>query len=395
MNKNQSNASVPAGGILDPISLESFFADYWEQQPLHIERSKSNPFADLISIEVIEDLLSTHALSFPTIQLSQAGQAIPVSEYTDENERIVSNRISERYKRGSTIVISYAHRLVSNLMGLCRAVESSVMMRCQTNAYLSPAGFQGFNPHFDTHDVFILQVGGKKTFNFYSSGADFPTSANRFNREVHKVGEKTEEIALSAGDTLYIPRGFVHDAVADKDEPSLHITLGVYPVLLHNLIDEIVRGAVDSDPRMRRAVAQSTWMQANDVQSTTQLIRDVLAEQLDENVVSAALDRLRDEFAIEAIPDTRGSLVTGPVSELPPESAITVDRTKLFQLDRDQATLKLRAPGQVLEFAEPHAAAVEWLLEQDRAQLSAIPGLEHGQKQALIEQLVAAGVINV
>lgn len=394
MEKDQSMQSIVASGIIEPIALEDFFEQYWEQKPLHISRSSSNPFDAMISIEVIEELLSTNALNFPTIQLSHAGQSIPVADYTDGDSLIVSSRVQERYQAGSTIVISHAHRLVANLMTLCRSIEKSMMMRCQTNVYLSPAGNQGFNPHYDTHDVFILQVSGKKTFNFYSSSASLPSSSDRFNSKIHTIGEKTEEVQLGAGDTLYIPRGIVHDAVADTDEPSLHITLGVYPVLLSTVIDEITQNAFQSDVRLRRAVSQSEWMLDTDAHRTTKLINEVLQEHINVDSVSAALQQLRDDVAIDSIPDSVGLLskVGSPVLRL--DTKLVVHHRKVLQLERVEEMVILRLHGQVVEFPDPLGSAVQWLLNQTTIYAEDVPELDRQQKLAMVTQLSALGILS-
>jgi len=394
MNKALPSANPPSGGVLEPISLDEFFNDYWEQKPLHIARPNTNPFSTLVSIESIEALISTNSISYPTIQLSHAGQVIPVSNYTDDDQLIVPNRLIEHYRNGSTIVVSHAHRLVTNLMSLCRAIQASLMMRCQTNVYLSPAGNQGFNPHYDTHDVFILQVSGKKTFNFYSMGANFPTSADRFNREVHEIGEKTEQIELSAGDTLYIPRGVVHDAIADTVQPSLHVTLGVYPVLMHTLINEITQLALESDPAIRRAIAQSAWTKDVSAEATTQAIKDTLSRHVRTDVVEVAMERLRDELALDAIQDSSGLLANTNGSTLQPDTRLVINKAKVLRVDRIQHTVKLRTFGQIASFSDPLAAAVEWLLAQSTARPQDIPSLDQSQQLALVEQLLALDVIS-
>ena len=395
MTEMQSEVDNPAHWVLDPIDMERFFTHYWEQKPLHIARRKSNPFASLVSIDAIERLLATNALNYPTVQLSHAGQSIPISDYTDDNEFIVSNRIIERYKSGSTIVISNAHRLVSNLMTLCRSIQSSFMMRCQTNIYLSPAGNQGFNPHYDTHDVFILQVSGKKTFNFYSAGADAPTSADRFNSDIHSIGEKTEEIALEAGDTLYIPRGFVHDAIADTRKPSLHITLGVYPVMLHTLVGELTQIALESDARLRRSVNQSAWMQQESVSATTALIKDALQPVLQDNAVASAMQRLRDDIALDCLPANDGLLSAAVQPQITVDSVLSINRSRLLHTERAENRLILRLYGRVVEFSDPMAGAIEWLLDQHSLRVRDLPNLTPEQQVALIRQLIALDILTI
>lgn len=381
--------------FLDPVAHNEFFADYWEKQPLHVARSCVNPFDKLISVSAIERLLSTNELFYPSIQLSQAGQTIPASQYTDERNKIVGGRVVERYRRGDTIVMTHMHKLHAELMDLCRSVQRSFMMRCQTNVYLSPAGNQGFNPHFDTHDVFILQVSGSKTFKFYSGGSSLPTSADSFNSEVHKIGSLTESILLGAGDTLYIPRGFTHDAVASNDEPSLHVTLGVYPILMHELLQEIVHISSASDIDVRKSVPQTVWMSTESTASTVHQIKSILQKHLTEDVVSLALSRLRDSVALEATKNSNKSIQNAVDQSVHLCTVARVNHDSILQLERTGDVLKLRTFGTFVEFDEPFSSTVEWLVEQSTCNVDSVPGLDSEQRLALLEILCKNDIITL
>ena len=43
-----------------------------------------------------------------------------------------------------------------------------------------------------------------------------------------QLGPPTAEILLSPGDVLYFPRGAVHQAMAQDEEHSLHLTFSTY-----------------------------------------------------------------------------------------------------------------------------------------------------------------------
>ncbi len=395
MDNKPSVSGTFANDVLNPVSLDDFFTSYWEQQPLHIERTSNNPFATLLTVDDIETMLTTHELFYPIVQLSQSGLSIPASEYTDANNKIISARMLSRHQSGSTIVMSHAHKLLGPLMELCRSVQRSLMMRCQTNLYLSPPGKQGFNPHFDTHDVFILQVSGTKTFNFYAGGARFPTSADRFNKDVHTIGEKTEEIKLSAGDTLYIPKGFVHDAVADDSEPSLHITLGVYPVLMHELMGELIQIGIETDAELRRSVSQSLWQNTDSTgnNETLDALSQSLATVVNQEGLDLALSRLRDDFALDTTPPNKGMLANSFRTPKPAVDETTIDCSNVLQIQRTQGVLTVRAFGAVLEFSEPYASAIEWLRDHPGATVKDVPDLTESQKAALVKKLHDSGLV--
>ena len=111
----------------------------------------------------------------------------------------------------------------------CRGVEAALGWPVQANAYRTPASAQGFAVHHDTHDVFVLQVCGHKRWRIYEPVVEAPLKDQRWSAaDADAVGEPLHDITLRAGDTLYIPRGWPHEA-ASADEASLHITVGLHP----------------------------------------------------------------------------------------------------------------------------------------------------------------------
>jgi len=234
------NANKNIELVLGPLSQTEFNNEYWEKSPLHISRNSESHFAELLTIMDIESMLSSQALLFPSVQLTQSGHQIDIGDYTDDNRRILPHRLIDRHRNGATIVVSQAHEKIPSLATFRRAMQKAFNLNCQTNVYLSPTGKQGFNAHYDSHDVFILQVSGTKTFNFYDGGIDLPYSHDGFQADKHPIGELSMSIDMQAGDSLYIPRGVLHDAIA-TDQTSLHITLGVYAITVRDVLLEMTQ----------------------------------------------------------------------------------------------------------------------------------------------------------
>ena len=88
-----------------------------------------------------------------------------------------------------------------------------------------PPSARGFAVHHDTHDVFVLQVSGVKRWRIYDPVVELPLGRQRWSGG---AGEPVEELTLEPGDTLYLPRGWPHEAVA-QDADSLHLTIGLHP----------------------------------------------------------------------------------------------------------------------------------------------------------------------
>lgn len=96
------------------------------------------------------------------------------------------------------------------------------------NLYLTPENEKALSPHYDSHDVFALQISGEKHWILYDD-TYYKTPLMHgfqpiFQRE-QLSGAK--EITLKAGDLLYMPRGVPHEAYT-TDQSSMHITLGVH-----------------------------------------------------------------------------------------------------------------------------------------------------------------------
>jgi hypothetical protein len=96
----------------------------------------------------------------------------------------------------------------------------------QVNAYYTPRSAQGLPVHHDTHDVFCLQVEGEKRWLVYRPALELPLKDQRYNRELDEPGRPVLDVTLRAGDTLYLPRGWLHEALTSESD-SLHLTVGL------------------------------------------------------------------------------------------------------------------------------------------------------------------------
>jgi hypothetical protein len=135
-------------------------------------------------------------------------------------------RVAAEFADGATLVMQALHHTWPPLATFCRALERELGHSVQANAYFTPRGSQGLPVHHDTHDVLVLQVAGHKRWLVYEPALELPLKHQRYRRELGEPGEATHDLLLRAGDTLYLPRGWLHEALT-SDADSLHLTLGV------------------------------------------------------------------------------------------------------------------------------------------------------------------------
>lgn len=139
---------------------------------------------------------------------------------------------------------------MEELSQFCNALEARLRFQTQVNIFVTPPGSKGFTAHYDDHSFFILQVSGKKHWKLYDSPVELPLQEFRRRAVMPELGAP-REITLRAGDLLYLPRGFYHEAET-TDETSVHITLGVFPFTWIQVFQRLIDEAKE-DVEFRRA----------------------------------------------------------------------------------------------------------------------------------------------
>src|SRR5262245_13056466 len=237
--------------LIDPISPEKFLSDYYERKPLLIEGRNPARFSPLLSVEAVDRYLATSTPSHPDVFLVDAARELKPADYAfPDSSRIDLPRVYQLFQSGATISLSQLHERVAPLAGLCRAMEQTFSSHFQTNIYLSPRNAQGFKTHYDSHDVFVLQVCGSKHWTLNDTLIELPLHGQGFEPEKHVAGAATRELTLHAGDMLYCPRGLFHSA-RSTDEVSLHITLGLMGKTWADVMVEAISEACLASPAFR------------------------------------------------------------------------------------------------------------------------------------------------
>ena len=106
----------------------------------------------------------------------------------------------------------------------CDDVATAFRAYVQVNCYLSYGDASGFGPHWDDHDVVVIQLAGRKHWEVHEPSELGALSA------FTPPGATQRSIwsgLLSPGSALYIPRGWPHSVTGLSSEPSVHLTLSI------------------------------------------------------------------------------------------------------------------------------------------------------------------------
>jgi ribosomal protein L16 Arg81 hydroxylase len=220
--------------LLAPIQSEAFFKRHWENEPLHIRRSQPDFYVSLLTDHDVEEAISSGGLRYPAIQIARDGSFYPPEIFTrsmrsggDLFTGIPDlDRIRAEYGAGATISLPGFHRAWKPLGALTRAINAEFDHPVHTNVYITPGNAAGFTPHYDTHEVFVLQIAGTKHWRIEKPPLPLPHRSQTFDPRGYKPVAPLLELDLAPGDLLYLPRGYIH-TTATSNSCSIHVTLGI------------------------------------------------------------------------------------------------------------------------------------------------------------------------
>ncbi|TCH96205.1 hypothetical protein EJV46_21740 [Roseococcus sp. SYP-B2431] len=227
--------------LLAPMSVEQFFAEYHDKQPLHLKGDAAK-FASVLSWRQINRLMDmTHAWTSQSMMVVLDGKPVPAEQYCarapgrDTNAQLmqpVTDRVREWIAKGASLVLNDVDSLTPGLASVSSAIEDAGLGKAQANVYISWQSHKAFHAHYDTHDVWAVQVEGEKSWNIWEGRAEWPISHPVFRSQAQEHHEQAKgklraKILLKAGDLLYLPRGWYHDALAEAPA-SVHVAYGAH-----------------------------------------------------------------------------------------------------------------------------------------------------------------------
>lgn len=217
--------------VLKPLPVEAFFREVWGKNYL-VQRGDGSKFRELLPWNEINRILGEHRLDHPRLRLAKGGDNIAPSCYTTyqisrrgvQIPRLRSTELTDLIRDGATLIVDAIDEMYTPLRELAEALERTFREYVQVNAYAGWGRTKGFDLHWDDHEVFVMQVEGRKAWKVYGQSRKHPLFRDKAE-EFKAPTTVLWEGVLERGDLLYIPRGWWHVATA-VGEPTLHLTFG-------------------------------------------------------------------------------------------------------------------------------------------------------------------------
>lgn len=285
-------AGTTGGGVLNRLigaDLEAFARDVWARRA-QLTRG-ADDFSDLFSADAVDELVSRRGLRTPFLRVAKDGSTLPGSSFTSPagvgatvSDQLDDTAVWRAFGSGATLVLQALQRTWQPLGDFVSGLGTELGHPVQANAYITPPQSRGFDAHYDVHDVFVLQIQGTKRWLIHEPVHPDPLRDEPWTDRRSAVAEAAEgdpriDSVLGPGDTLYLPRGWLHSARA-QGAVSIHLTLGIHNWTRHALAEQLAESALAAlrdDPRMRGTLPLGVDGPADELDAVRELLLAAVA----------------------------------------------------------------------------------------------------------------------
>jgi len=362
--------------LLNPIPLDRFFAEYWERQPLHLVRGVTDFYQSLISASDLERIIANPDARYPALQLAKGGHYFAPESYTSTlkfGSEVFAGvpdlqTIIREYRQGASVVLPALHRTWEPLRDLCALLDSQLDHAAHANAYLTPGNAAGFTPHYDTHEVFVLQIAGCKRWSLYPAPIKLPHRSQPFDPTRYDAPAPVQQLHLLAGDLLYLPRGTVHSA-ATSNGFSAHITVGVTVYAWVDLIRDLLETSIN-DEELRRALPPG-FASGADLKPQLRIRLVEALEQLRHSDIDAFIDRFARRVLSARTPTVEKFRADITVPD--DDRTLSCAATSRFRIIREAKGAVLEFDGKRHVFPKEAVATLEAIATRQSFRASELP----------------------
>lgn len=391
------------------IDADDFAQRYWAQAPLLTTAAELNDdFSDLFSADSVDELVSERGLRTPFLRMAKNGSVLSSASFTRGGgagatitDQVADDKVLAQLAGGATLVLQALHRTWPPLVRFGSELAAELGHPVQINAYITPPQNQGFASHYDTHDVFVLQIAGTKHWRIHEPVLPDPLPHQTWDGRRAQVQDRAAQAPaidalLRPGDALYLPRGYLHSAVA-QGELSIHLTIGVHPLTGYDLARELIAAAED-DPELRRSLPMG--VDVTDVDAMATHLRQA-AQRLVDRLGQAGPELYR-AAARRVGPQQVGQTRPAPIAPLAQlRAAATLDPQTPLVL-RPGLRPRLRQQGEkwvlslidsTVSWPEQVHAALLIVLSGKAFTADELPNLDDAEQLVVARRLLREGIV--
>lgn len=394
---HRSGSAIRLEAFLAPAGVTEFFSTAWEKAPRLIKRGKPQYHDRLLSTADLDTVLSQ--IRSPNIEtllrvVRQRGKEL--LRKTIPDTRRGSPDLHSLYKwmtEGYTLVLNELDQRWAPISMLARSLEERLNHRVGVNAYFTPPRSQGFLPHSDDHDVFILQLEGMKTWRIYAPLIELPTGDIPQESIQRSLRAPATTCVLDVGDMLYIPRGWIHQCATSK-QASLHLTVGVHVYRWLDFAQQALILAAEKNVAFRKAIPANLLNERRDARALRGRWNELLA-LLSESDAGEAMGGVAARFIDSGQPPLDGLFARTRQTEGLTLNSLVARRAGMKCLvTMQEGVASIRFPGNAVSGPFLIDPALRYVMESKRFRVKDLPdSLDAESKLVLIRRLIKEGLL--
>lgn len=209
--------------LLAPCTEEILHDHMLRRAVLHIPATHPDRFTPYFGWEIFFGLLQRGAVPPEKVRITRGEKGVEraARKLFDDRGRFDVTTLHALQREGASIILNKFAAACPTLWALAVDAEQRLGDRVDVAAIASMSRMQALKAHYDTQDLLVLQVEGRKHWTFLGKPVDAPRQGNEDGVNVPE--DVTGSITLQPGDVLFVPRGQHH--VCQADDRSLHLGL--------------------------------------------------------------------------------------------------------------------------------------------------------------------------
>ncbi|HZZ97151.1 MAG TPA: cupin domain-containing protein [Jatrophihabitantaceae bacterium] len=362
-------------------------------------------FDDLLDTAAVDELVSRRGLRTPFLRMARDGTVLPAKEFTRGGgagagiaDQAADDRVLAQLADGATLVLQGLHRTWPPLVSFGSQLADELGHPVQINAYITPSQNRGFAAHYDVHDVFVLQVSGRKHWRIHAPVVTDPLDNQNWEKSRAEVAAQAErepvlDCVLEPGDALYLPRGTIHAAEA-LGETSIHVTVGIHPITRYELVRQVL-DAAQHDDALRASLPMGVdlgdpGVLAPELAATLDALRSYLDHVPVEGIARAVADRL----AAQTRPEPLAPLAQLVAADgLGPDTELRMRGALRYRVTEDADRVEVRTLDRTLSLPLAAAPALKMALSGEVFTAVELPGLDGDEQLTVARRLLREGLL--
>ncbi|MGW2550079.1 JmjC domain-containing protein [Streptomyces sp. NPDC001635] len=244
--------------LLPPEGVAELLAE-WPTEPRTYERGRT-ALDNIVTVRSLNEWIDTGCVPAAEVAVMKGGPSN--REAFKTGGRTDPVKLRKLHTDGYTIRLGNLQRVIPAFATMTRAIQQETGYSNYVHAFLTPGGEQGLLHHWDQQMALIVQVAGAKTWQLWKPVYDAPMREFQESFRVWEPGfipaweasGPDMTIDLKAGQTLLLPRGWVHNPHAlGHTTDSVHLTFAIRERTPLWLAEKLLARAIE-EPAFRRII---------------------------------------------------------------------------------------------------------------------------------------------